>query len=316
MKLGLFTACLPQFPLDHVAAWAASAGYDALELAAWPSGSPHPHQATHLDVHHLSGARITNVRDLLIEHGLSASAVSCYENNLHADEVERERIHRHLRACIDAAAALDVPCVGTFIGRDVSLPVADNLKLAERYLPPLVDYAAERGVRIVIENCPMEGWHPDGYPGNLAYSPELWDWMFDLGLYLNYDPSHLVWLGIDPLDALKSCLEQNRVLHVQAKDIEIDQQQRTRYGIFGKTVTRTTPEDVGWWRYRVPGRGHLNWNHLIDALYAAGFHGTVAVEHEDPVWSGSEEKLKQGLTIAAATLRPLILANEKTVQPS
>ena len=34
----------------------------------------------------------------------------------------------------------------------------------------------------------MEGWHPDGYPGNLAYSPELWEWMFELGLYLNYDP--------------------------------------------------------------------------------------------------------------------------------
>ena len=37
----------------------------------------------------------------------------------------------------------------------------------------------------------MEGWHPDGYPGNLAYSPELWEWMFSLGLKLNFDPSHL-----------------------------------------------------------------------------------------------------------------------------
>jgi hypothetical protein len=23
-------------------------------------------------------------------------------------------------------------------------------------------------------------WHPGGYPGNLAYSPELWEWMFSL----------------------------------------------------------------------------------------------------------------------------------------
>lgn len=153
----------------------------------------------------------------------------------------------------------------------------------------------------------MEGWHPDGYPGNLAYTPELWDWMFELGLYLNYDPSHLVWLGIDPIDALKPCLERGRVLHVQAKDIQIDERLRTRYGIFGKTVTRTSPEDVGWWQYRVPGRGQLDWNRIVDVLYQGGFDGTVAVEHEDPVWSGSQERLLQGLHIAARTLRPLIL---------
>lgn len=50
MQLGLFTACLPWLTLDEVADWAASAGYDALEVAAWPSGSDHPHHATHLEV--------------------------------------------------------------------------------------------------------------------------------------------------------------------------------------------------------------------------------------------------------------------------
>lgn len=303
MKLGLFTACLPMLSLDAVVAWAAGAGYDALEVAAWPAGSPHPHQATHLDVH---GFDPDQVRDQCERRGLTLSAVSCYENNLHGDPDERARIHRHVRACIDAAAALEVPCVGTFIGRDPALPVAANLRRAERELPALVDYAGERGVRLVIENCPMEGWHPDGYPGNLAYSPELWDWLGDLGLYLNYDPSHLGWLGIDPLDALRPALARGQVLHVQAKDIEVDPRQRTRYGIFGRTVTRSGPQDVGWWRYRVPGRGQLNWTALVDALYSGGFDGTVAVEHEDPVWGGSEPKIKQGLEIAADTLRPLI----------
>ena len=306
MKLGLFTACLPKLSFGQVAAWAAQAGYDALELAAWPASSPHPHQATHLDVDHVRADDVSHIQETLATHGLAVSAISCYENNLHPDNAERDRIHCHLKACIDAAATLDVGCVGTFIGRDPGLTVAENLKLAEQHLPPIVDYARERDVRIVIENCPMEGWHPDGYPGNLAYSPELWDWMFSLGLYLNYDPSHLLWLGIDPIDALAPCLQQNKVLHVQAKDIEIDHRQRTRYSVFGKTVARTSPEDVGWWRYRVPGRGQLDWNHLIDTLYVGGFDGTVAVEHEDPIWTGSDEKLKQGLLIAADTLRPLI----------
>ena len=108
--------------------------------------------------------------------------------------------------------------VGTFIGRDPGRSVAENLREAERVFPPLVDYAGERGVKLMIENCVMEGWHPDGYPGNLAYSPELWEWMFELGLYLNFDPSHLLWLGIDPVAALKPYVD--RVAHAHAKDAE------------------------------------------------------------------------------------------------
>ena len=80
----------------------------------------------------------------------------------------------------------------------------------------------------------MEGWHPDGYPGNLAYSPELWEWMFALGLKLNFDPSHLMWLGIDPVSALRPYVDH--VAHVQAKDIQCDAQRRNRYGFFGKAV--------------------------------------------------------------------------------
>jgi sugar phosphate isomerase/epimerase len=304
MRLGVLTAALGQMSLEQIAAWAPTAGYQALEVAAWPDGSEHIHQAAHLDLARFSAAHVT---DLMGRHGLTISAVTYCENNLHHDAAERDRIHRHLRACVDAAAALGVHRVTTFIGRDVTLPVAGNLRLAERHLPPLARYAAERGVRLLAENCPMEGWHPDGYPGNLAYSPELWDWMGGLGFGLTYDPSHLPWLGIDPLDALDHALRAGIVGHVQAKDIKIDPRARTRYGIFGKTVGRISPTDVGWWTYRVPGRGQLDWNQIIDALYAAGYDGDVAVEHEDPVWGGPLERTLHGMSIAAQTLRPLIV---------
>ena len=58
------------------------------------------------------------------------------------------RYHAHLRACIDAAAALGGVPVGTFIGRDPGRTVAENLREAERVFPPLVEYAGERGVRL------------------------------------------------------------------------------------------------------------------------------------------------------------------------
>jgi len=70
---------------------------------------------------------------------------------------------------------------------------------------------------------------------------------------------------------------------------------------------RDNPWDVGWWRYRVPGLGDVDWRRLIDVLYEGGFDGTLSVEHEDPLWGGSEEKNKIGLNIAYKTLRPWIV---------
>lgn len=305
MRLGFLTACLPGQSLDDIAAWAGGHGYSALEVAAWPRTRGRDWEASHLDVAAFDADAAERAQSTLSSNGLEISAVAYYENNLHADPGQREKIHEHLRRCIDAAALMDCGLVGTFVGRDVTRSVADNLRLAEKTLPPLVHYAGSRGVRLVIENCPMEGWHPDGYPANLAYSPELWEWMAGLGLYLNFDPSHLVWLGIDPVEALRPVV--GRVLHVQAKDAEVDAAARNRYSVFGRVVDRATPWASGWWRYRVPGLGEVDWRRLVDVLYEGGFSGTVSVEHEDPVWSGTPDRVKQGLVIAERTLSPLLV---------
>jgi len=303
MRLGLLTACLPAVPLDEVARWAAAHGYQALEVAAWPDVPGRDWEASHLDVASMDAGSAAKARDLLDSHGLELSAVAYYENNLHADERRREEIHTHLRHCVDAAEAMGCGLVGTFVGRDVTLTVEENLRLAEKVLPPLVRYAEDHGVRLVVENCPMEGWHPDGYPANLAYSPELWGWMADLGLWLNYDPSHLVWLGIDPLAALGDHVD--RVLHVQAKDVEVHPRARNRYGVFGQVLDRQ-PWVSGWWRYRIPGLGEVDWRRIVDLLHQAGYAGVVSVEHEDPVWSGDPDRVRRGLALAERTLGPLV----------
>jgi sugar phosphate isomerase/epimerase len=307
MQLGLLTACLPTTPLDEVASWAAGEGYQALEVAAWPDRPGRDWEASHLDVESFGDGDARRVAELLAEHELTISAVAYYENNLHADPNVRGATHRHLRACVDAAEKLGCGLVGTFVGRDITGTVGENLRLAEQVLPPLVQYAADRGVRLVVENCPMEGWHPDGYPANLAYSPQLWDWMAGLGLSLNFDPSHLLWLGIDPVTTAARYADQIR--HVQAKDVEIDPERRNRYGVFGNAVDRaSSPWESGWWRYRIPGLGEVDWAGLLTTLAEGGYDGAVSVEHEDPVWSGSVEKVHQGLVLARETLGPLVRA--------
>lgn len=306
MKLGFLTACLPAADLAEIAAWAAGQGYRALEVAAWPKTADRPFTATHLDPDGLSADAAGAVTDLFARYGLTLSSLAYYDNNLHPDPAERKAINAHVIACIDAAALLGCPSVGTFIGRDPSRSVAENLREAERVFAPIVSYATDRGVRIVIENCVMEGWHPDGYPGNLAYSPELWEWMFGLGLFLNYDPSHLVWMGIDPIAAVRPYVDH--VEHAQAKDIQVFPELRNRYGYPGKAVNRPDPWDTGWWRYRVPGLGEVDWPRLVDVLYEGGFNGVLSVEHEDPVWGGTPERVKAGLRVAFRTLAPLLIA--------
>jgi len=300
MKLGFLTASMAGIPIEDVVGWAASTGFEALEVGCWPEDIPEVYQARHIDAAGLDAARAEDVRALFADAGVGISALAYYENNLHGDPATRQRINEHLKAVIRAASLLGVDTVGTFIGRDLSASVADNLRDGATALPPLVSYAADHGVSLVIENCPMEGWGPDGYPANLAYSPELWDWILEMGFFLNFDPSHLVWLGIDPVAALKDYVAHVR--HVQAKDVEIDPAARQRYSVFGRTVSRRSGWDTGWWRYRVPGLGQVDWRGVMDALYEGGYEGTVSVEHEDPVWGGTPEKIKAGLLIARRTL--------------
>jgi sugar phosphate isomerase/epimerase len=306
VKLGFLTACLPERSLGDIAGWAASNGFQALEVAAWPNLGARPFTATHLDVANFGQEDADHTQALFSEHSLDLSSIAFYDNNLHHDPAEREAINAHVISCIDAAALVGCPTVGTFVGRHPGRTVAENLRDAEQVFAPIVEHANTKGVDLVIENCVMEGWHPDGYPGNLAYSPELWEWMFSIGLKLNFDPSHLVWMGIDPVEALRPYVDH--VKHAQAKDVQLFPERRNHYGWPGKAVQRDDPWDVGWWRYRVPGLGQVDWRAVVDTLYEGGFDGVLSVEHEDPVWGGTEDRIHTGLQVAHRTLQPLIVA--------
>ena len=77
----------------------------------------------------------------LDRHGLGISSLAYYPNNLHPDDAHREEVNDHLRKVIDAAAALGVDIVGTFVGNDKDRPLPENL---ERFR---ADLAAARAAR-------------------------------------------------------------------------------------------------------------------------------------------------------------------------
>ena len=265
VKLGFLTSCMPDRSLEEIAAWAGSErlrGARARRLAARSATGPSP-RATSRPTPSTRprptacGARSTS----------TGSSSRRSRTTTTTSRPTRRSARPTTRTCAPASTRRRR---WRRPRRDVHRPrpgrsVAENLREAERVFPPLVDYAGERGVRLMIENCVMEGWHPDGYPGNLAYSPELWEWMFELGLYLNFDPSHLLWLGIDPVEALRPYVD--RVAHAHAKDAETFPAQRNRYGFFGRISTREEdPWDMGWWRYRIPGLGEVDFRRYVDTL--------------------------------------------------
>jgi sugar phosphate isomerase/epimerase len=301
LKLGLLTAALPTLSLDEIAAWAAAERFEALEVACWPAAGGEGRRyagVTHIDVDNLDPDA---VRSTIESHSLEISALAYYPNNLHPDDEHRERVNGHLRKVIDAASALGVETVGTFVGNDRNRPLPENLRRFREIWPPLVAYAGERGVKIAIENCPMI-FSYDEWPGgdNLAWSPAIWSELFDAipddNFGLNLDPSHLVWLQIDAERAVRDFA--GRIFHTHAKDLEIDADGLYRHGTFSS--------GIGWQIPRLPGLGQVAWPRFVAALYAAGYDGVISVEHEDRSFEGELELVQRGFRIARDTLRPLI----------
>ena len=163
---------------------------------------------------------------------------------------------------------------------------------------------ASAACKLMIENCVMEGWHPDGYPGQ----PRLLAGAVGVDVRARAVPQLR---PVAPAVARASTRSRrckpyvDRVAHAHAKDAETFPEQRNRYGFFGRTSTREQdPWDMGWWRYRIPGLGEVDFRRYVDALYEGGFDGVLSVEHEDPVWGGTPEKVEQGLRIAHAPPAP------------
>ncbi len=282
MKLGYFaTALMREIDFEEFARFGKDVGYQALDV---PPDKP--------------GTRaICDKLGLVVNAttGLRAAPIT-------ADDAERERQMSDLRGAIDLASAQDIPCVGAGHRRDPNVDAKENVKLFALAYGPLAAYAESKNVKLVFENWPNAG-------RNLMITPELWDKCFSAvpskAIGLCMDPSHLVWQGIDYLRATKDF--GDRIYHAHAKDTEFIADGQYRYGMYG-SQTETGVSSSGWWRYRLPGFGVVNWAKYVDALHQIGYDAVLSVEHEDDLWGWKSDiaLAKRGLVLTQQILAPLL----------
>jgi sugar phosphate isomerase/epimerase len=202
---------------------------------------------------------------------------------------------------IKTTAAAGAKIFFTIVPGEQGKKRSENYALAVETFQPLAEAAEKSDAVIVIE----------GYPGGpphyavLCCTPEsVRSILRDVGpgMGLNYDPSHLIRLGVDPIRFLNEFLPH--IHHVHGKDTELFPEAQYEFGIYQDAVFER-PHGFGQniWRYTIPGAGQMRWSTALQLLEDSGYEGVVSIELEDEHYNGSEAGEKQGLLNSLAFLR-------------
>lgn len=303
MQLGFVSAIVPELSFEEVFLLAQSQGYDCVEVMCWPVGRAERRYAgvTHLDIDTLDAEAIARIREVVASTGVQISSLGYYPNPLTPDTAEAATAIHHLRNLIVAAKRLGLSEVTTFIGRDWTKSVDDNWLRFLDVWKDLIAFAADNGIRIGIENCPML-FTKDEWPGgkNLATSPKIWRRMFEAipssSFGLNYDPSHMVWQQMDYIAPLREFA--SRIFHVHLKDARLDRDMLDQVGIMAHPLEYHTP--------KLPGLGEVNWGRFLSVLADTGYDGPVCVEVEDRAYEGTLASRKRALAQSHDYIRQFI----------
>jgi len=221
---------------------------------------------------------------------------------LSRDETRRanalEAVKRQMTEMADLGGSVLFMCL---VPEDHTLPRSETFGIFKETFPEVVRHAEQTGVYIAIEGWPGPAPH---YP-TIGCTPEMWRAMFaavpSRHFGLNYDPSHLVRLGIDYLRALDEFGE--RVNHCHGKDAEILPEALYESGVLPAAFGAKYDFSEGPWRYTIPGQGLAEWHRVAVRLERIGYRGAVSIELEDHRFWGSLEKEEEGIRKAADHLR-------------
>ena len=225
------------------------------------------------------------VKEVLQDSDAIVSTLSVYGNPLDSRPIDEET-RKSWEQLIDAAELFDTKLITGFAGRLIDKPIDESIPRFKEVFEPLVQRAADKGVRIAFENCDMGGnWRQGDW--NIAHNPTAWEMMFDAipadNLGLEWEPCHQMVHLIDPIPQLRKWVD--KVFHVHGKDATVCRDIINEYGIGG-------PKKFVY--HRTPGFGDSNWTDIISILRQAGYTGCIDIEGwHDPVYHSELEMTGQ-----------------------
>ncbi|MFA6689784.1 MAG: sugar phosphate isomerase/epimerase family protein [Sphaerochaetaceae bacterium] len=279
-------------PLEDLCVLAKKMGYDGLELAT------HAHFDVQKALHDQS--YIPAVKATLAKHGLQCQAISAHLTGQCVGDVWDERLDNfapsalagqpekirqwaveEMKDTARAAQKFGVSVVNGFTGSPIwarwySYPqtsqrmIDDGYRLIHDLWTPIFDVFDQCGVSFALEVHPTEIAF-DYY--TTEHLLKLFDYRPTLGI--NFDPSHLVWQGVDEVGFVRDFA--SRIYHVHMKDVKMFRNDRA--GILGSFLPFGDTRRA--WNFVSVGHGDVDFDGIIRELNQAGYEGPLSVEWED-----------------------------------
>ena len=315
MKLGVLTNLFGNMPLSAALEKFKKLGVESLEIGC--GGYPGRAHCNPDELLFDSKGR-DELLALIRSYGMDISALSVHGNPVHPDKKMAESFHKDFEKAVLLAEKLGVNTIVTFSGCPggcaedktpnwVTCPWPDDFlgvldyqwnEVLIPYWKSAVTFAKAHGVtKIALEM----------HPGFCVYNPEtLLRLRREVGdvIGANFDPSHLIWQGIEPVAAIRAL--KGAIYHFHAKDTKVDKYNTAKFGVldtkhYGNEENRS-------WIFRAVGYGNgaEYWREIVSALRLAGYDKVMSIEHEDSLMTPEE-----GLTKACEFLKPLIISAPK-----
>lgn len=254
-----------------------------------------------LDAARISDAQVEGVKTVVQKSGLALLVIQSVQNHVAPEPEARQQANAYFAKVIELAGRLGVPFVsttsGTIPGRPLEEQVTEIVRVYKDAYFPLCE---KHNVRIV--------WEP--YPGgpNVATGPVGYEALFmafgdSPYVGIQYDPSHLVWQMMDPIQCARDFVDKIHAVHL--KDAEVLWPILRKVGINPLNNAR-------WWRFRLPGMGEVDWRAFFTVLMEAGYKGPMSIENEDAFYGFPNraedftEEFKAGFRVAHQFLRQYI----------
>lgn len=314
MKLSVLANLYGQKSLDETLSILSSLGVEAVEIGSggYP-GKAHCDPAVLLN----DASAYAEFMKLFEKYGIEPCALASHGNPVHPDKATAKMYHDDFVNSVLLAEKMGVDTVITFSGCPGDHPGAKYPNWAvcpwpEDYLAVLdyqwnevlipywkdtAKFAKDHGVKVAFEM----------HPGFCVYNPEtLLRLRNNCGdnLGANFDPSHLIWQGMDPVAAIREL--KGAIYHFHAKDTKIDKYNTAKNGVLD---TKHYSDEINRsWVFRTVGFGNdlAYWRDIASNLRLVGYDKVMSIEHEDSLMS-----IDEGLKKSVEFMKQVIISDPK-----